>query len=584
MKNIQKTATSVAKSIKDKYLILFLSILFCFTFFTPYLIEIFSDYQNKFLWEWNILHLKFVNLIDFLFTYLDPSLFQTVILGGLTILIPFMIALLQGEIRKKEKKDKECAESNFKQDNTFDIHVLIEHVFKTRRLFCCSVVSLLLLSFFYNSNLIMDVKIRFISLLIFLIGVLPIKNAFFDIIKYVKGERNDFILEYLKIRNFKINQDNKHIEGYWQEYWKNFSQNEYLKKDFFNELIRQVDSAIENKNIVFAVSLARTYFDNIREQRVNIFGRNVLLKVLEWHDRLYEMQKVHHRLINQKRESPYMEFYEWDVFKDFLETLTEEMLVHQGVGASYYFYKIFKEYVSEKVSEIEELKREVIDIDIELKRKEYHFKSLFNSFLNVIYKNNNLKAGTLINDIDFPREWKITVGNISNKDEKIRYIVLIAKESILDHINSNLKKQIVTKNTEDYDSHLDSVFSDIFPEADPITLSSLIYYMFLRNDLELLIKTQKTFGYISHIVVFDYIEGSDQMQGFMQQQQEGAYELFIILFNLGCHNLEKFKADRDELKILKDKAKDKRDKKRAERYVYHLGGLIDKIERTNKPG
>jgi hypothetical protein len=223
-------------------------------------------------------HLK--SLVDPFLGNLDPSLFQNIILGILAIFIPFAIVFYTNILDSKKKRSE------------FEKMVLSDEVLGTKTIFWFSIFSIIFFSFFSGTDISINAKISAIIFLAISISILW--KPFKKILIFSEGKKTEFEISFLKkfklsrILTFSNNVKLEKIIRAWESFWS--------EKSGFNEgtftkiFISHIDETIKHGKLNFTVQLAKTY--NIHQRDTYLVGYEILPKILEWNERLWNKQQL----------------------------------------------------------------------------------------------------------------------------------------------------------------------------------------------------------------------------------------------------------------------------------------------------
>jgi hypothetical protein len=129
----------------------------------------------------------------------------------------------------------------------------------------------------------------------------------------------------------------------------------------------------------------------------------------------------------------------------------------------------------------------------------------------------------------FPENWKVTKENLEN-DEKI-----ITKSWLINYLKWSSERLIKGyNNTYYYDSRLDLITQELFPEIDPITWSTILTFILSphstdeKERLKDLIENRQIFGYVGRTFIFT--ESFNIIDSKYKEQEENAIELTMRIF------------------------------------------------------
>jgi hypothetical protein len=446
----------------------------------------------------------FQNLQDFLdnlLQNLDPALFQNIILGVLTIFIPFAIVFFTDILNSKNKQRTE-----------FEKMVLSDEVLGTKKVFWLSIFGIVFFAFFSGVDTSTTAKIVAIFVAIFLIFFLS--KPFYKILKFSEGNLSEFEISFLKklsfskIFNFKNKSKEEKMFRAWKSFWSESS--EFYENDFTKVFIQHIDDAIKFKKFNLAVALGDTYVRNIKKRNPFLINKYILPKILEWHEIFWNERKSlqrHNDTEKQIQKNFFRKFFlrfgdlitklfkksnakeedfgRWYFFGiKFFNAIIETLL--KDVDGPYQLFKSFKEHIEKREKELEK----ITDEQKKQSNLEY-INKLFNVFCPTFFnKINSAQSSYHIWEHDFPSEWKIT---IANKDNRMAHIIL--DEFLLWSTVRIFKKE----NEENVDMDLTEVIKGIFPNVHS-SLFTAFLMLYFSVDIKDAIEKERNF-YISGVSV-----------------------------------------------------------------------------------
>jgi len=304
-----------------------------------------------------------------------------------------------------------------------------------------------------------------------------------------------------------------------------------MRKDFsiISKLLNDFSNFINNRSIIFLVSL-----------------KEVFPIILEWH---FRMWKKEYKYLGRKNElekwSSYSEISR--ILDSILSRIQERSLKERK---AFSFFNYFKKHA-------EKYKKEFI----KNKDKQYYYRdSLFDIFYRIFFE--NIKDFPERYDIwrsYFPAEWKVTIGNLKNKECIISWISL----------NKFLQwaQERIEQGKEEFDQNLDDVSRNLFPEIDPIIWSKILIFVlspYGENRVKSVIERAWNFGFAGRIRAY-FGDPADSKKEFDKKMTEmmrlrgeveakKTFELSHFLFKreFSRDSLEKYIKDIEILKYKKD--------------------------------
>lgn len=205
---------------------------------------------------------------------LDPSLFQNIILGVLAIFIPFAIVFLTDILNSKKEKRSE-----------FEKMVLNDEVLETKKIFWLSIAGIVFFAFFSGKDISLSVKL--ISILAALILIFLFWTPFKKILRFSEGYKPEFEIHFLK--KLSTRKADKLFRA-WNSFWSKKS--EFNEEDFTSIFISHIDDAIKHRELNLAIQLSQTYVNNIEKRYLSLICHEILPKILEWNEILWNEQQL----------------------------------------------------------------------------------------------------------------------------------------------------------------------------------------------------------------------------------------------------------------------------------------------------
>jgi hypothetical protein len=499
----------------------------------------------------DIAYMLLQNLQDFLDPFLqrlDPALFQNIILGILTIFIPFALVFLTDILNSKKEKKSE-----------FEKMVLSDEVLGTQKVFWLSIFGIVFFAFFSGVETSTPAKIVAIIVAIFLVFLFW--KHFKKILRFSEGYKPEFEIPFLKklrfskIFRFRNKSKAEKIFRSWNSFWSEKSG--INERDFTNIFISHIDDAIKFKKFDLAVALGYTYVTNIEKRDPSLIGNDILPKILEWHEIFWNEEKTLHKHDDtekkiqktffskfflrfgdlmtkffKKQNSRKQYFWNWHYFGgDFFQAIIKTLLKDRY--CSYQLFESFKKHIKYSQNELEKITDEKEKV-----RNWQYITCLFSSFCPTFFNEiNSVPSNYGIWDHYFPPEWKITIANKDNRIARIifREFFIWAKDRILKN-----------KNDKKYDKVLNDVINGIFPN-----LKSTFFYDFLilssfSINIQEAIKKGVDFMYFGYVTV-DVEDSQDETINI----EDESIDIILEFFRPRKENLDEIKAELESEKIIK---------------------------------
>ncbi len=445
-----------------------------------------------------------INDIFIILEQIDQDIFQTINMAFLTILIPIAIAIF-GDKKEFEELDK---------------NLILDHIVKAK--YFLLYMSLVFIPLFLWN--ILPPWLRLIEMIIWLVGFFFLSKILISLYHWMKGRKFPLRFEYLKNLN---NLDD--FEEVWHSVWRTEKINSQNELEFFKIFIDTIEKLLktnDEKHLKTTLKLLNDFNIFMNNRSVNFLislDQNIFLKILELHFKIWEKSFES----SQKNKLYYDETYYSQILqniesilKKFEKTgLTKENSYSLFISFFSSFKKHLKKY-EEKISE---------DKDKYFK----YIESLLSLFYQVFFENiEKSKYKDNIWSEFFPEEWKITKNNLTNKNN------IVSRISLMEFIK--WVEPRIRQLTKDFDSELESITPNMFPEVNKILWSRILIFVFSpfgENRIKSVIERKWSFGFIT-------------FPGLDEHYKKETFELAILLFpdqfseeNLKTYleNLEKLK-------------------------------------------
>jgi len=437
------------------------------------------------LWT-TIIHIlqSIVNFFELPLQNLDPSLFQNITLGVLAIFIPFAIVFLIDILNSKDKKKR----------SEFEKMVLSDEVLGTKRVFWLAIASIVFFAFFSGTEISTSVKI--VSIFAALILIFFFWSPFKKILRFSEGYKPEFEIPFLKKLNFSkmLKFKNKIKAEKMARAWNSFlsEKSEFNERDFTKIFISHIDDAIKYRKLELAIQLAQIYVNNIEKRNRFSIGYEILPKVFEWNETLWNEQQLwlknHGRekriqnLFSQKyfptfntwalkickkfdsKKEDY--FWNWHYFgREFFQAIIKTLLKDRH--GPYQLFSLFKKHVEESEKNLDKVED---DKEKEKEKYRHYITGLFASFCPTFF--NEIDSAPLNYEIwehNFPSEWKISVANIKSRIPRV----------ILHEFLQWSQERIFKKdNNADFDKDLTEIINGIFPNVHSSLFTAFLMLFF----------------------------------------------------------------------------------------------------------
>ncbi|MDD4110972.1 MAG: hypothetical protein PHS54_05445 [Clostridia bacterium] len=455
-----------------------------------------------------ILAIYWNNIVIFLGSFLenlDPSLFQNIILGMLSLLVPVGVGVLSFFFQERSKGN---IASNL------ELFILLKTILKADKIVIFSFVGLFLLSL-YNVNMLYKILgVLFFGFYIIWILLIPFKNIW----KWFLKDTKDFSISFLRGLNIRKNKNT--ILNSWQALWLNDKQSEN-ERYFTDIFISHIDDSIKHKDFYFAIQLSQIYVTNIEKRDHFSVGSEILPKVFEWSEifwnkeqlwlKEYDTSKKIQSLISQKHFPAFRNwvikisnrinlkrdrFWNWHYFGgEFFQSVIK-ILLKDGHGP-YQLFTSFKKHIDESLKKLEEIENKE-----EKDKYDHYITGLFASFCPTFFNEiNSSPSNYNIWENDFPKEWKISTTNTKNEIPGV----------ILHEFIQWSRDRIFKKDSEEnYDKDLSDVINGIFPNVHSSLFTSFLR-LFFSSEIKYALEKEANFYILGVSVSWSgSIEESDE--------------------------------------------------------------------------
>jgi hypothetical protein len=429
-------------------------------------------------------------LLNWLILFLqsiDPSLLQNVILGMLALLVPVGVGVLSFFFSERAKGNLA---------SNLELYILLKTVLKADKIVIFSFVSLFLLSL-YNINYIYKI-LGFSFFLFYIIWILS--NPFKNIWKWFLENTKDFSIIFLKSLSVRGNKNT--ILSSWQALWLGTGEKQN-ELDFTKIFISHVDEALKHGDLELALELSQIYVSNIEKRERISIGYEILPKVLEWNEILWNKQQFWNKRFDSRRQSDesFLEknlptfsallsrlykktksereyFWNWHYFGGEFFTIITKILLKDGHG-SYQLFTEFEKHIKNSIKKLNEIENQE-----ENKKYDQHISGLVASFCPTFF--NHIDSAPAKHEIwehNFPSEWKISASNIGSGIAHV----------ILNEFVKWSSNRVYKDNSSDIvDKDLSEVIMGIFPNIDP-SLFTAFLLLFSTHEVKSALEKEPNF-------------------------------------------------------------------------------------------
>jgi hypothetical protein len=496
----------------------------------------------------------------------NPSLFQNVILGLLALLVPIGVGILSYFF--KEKSEKNIAAN-------LEVFILIDKVLCGDRIVVYSFFVLFLLAV---SEASLFLKIYAIISFVFYITWLffvPFKNIW----KWFFVATKDFAVSFLK--GLDVKKDGNTMIDSWRALWlgDGISDNE---RNFTSIFISHIDDALKHGKLNLAIQLSQTYVSNINKREYFSVGFEILPKILEWNEllwnkeqswlRTYDWEKKIRKIFPEKHFPTFQKvvlhvfkkiykiddsFWNWNYFdQEFFKNVIIILLNNNH----YQLFTHFKKHIDECENKLKK-----IEAEKDRQKYWYYITGVFKVFCTTFFNNiNKAQSKYSIWEQDFPGEWKITSLNLQNNPSRI----------IFGEFLSWSQDRVFKKDKEnEYDDDLTEVMNGLFPNVHPAYFPDFLMLFFSYSVKDALDK-QPNFFIMGSSISWSGEKSDDEISEMFKQNEISRKEETIDI-------ILKYFGDWKHIKIFKEDLADDENKKWKEFPKEERNKIIKRV-RINK--
>ncbi|MEX2410386.1 MAG: hypothetical protein WD607_03270 [Candidatus Paceibacterota bacterium] len=453
-----------------------------------------------------------------------PELMQGTGIAILTFLISFAIGIFIHHLNQADEKG-----------NYLDLHVALDHVWNLK-----FSIGLVLLVTTLPFLMTVDDKLSVFSL--WVISLILLIWILIRLYKWVKGNKNDYRLEYLS--NYQKSSQDKIVS--WESFWrtdivdaKNLNEVDFVKI-FINE-IDQLIKSNKSKNWKTASNLIDGFYANIekRNKIYLIISEKFFPKILEWHFLVWKINLMNTQDLNNEYSLIKYEhiFHIKSLLNEIIRYVTKETLTGNG-GHAFSYFNHLKNHVD--------------------KYKKEHFKINNNKNFYVnhvpIYQDclEFMPESSESYDIwstYFPSSWKINKRNLeSNKIPWIWY------DRFIYWAIPRIQRNNLNSSEDEWDEKLDDISKGLFDSVDPITWAKIITFILKPSEprIKKFIEDTKVFGLIGR----SYSSWNDkEFENQHKRYIDETIDLAVYLFGNKVfteENIKKWIEDLNNLEYSKD--------------------------------
>ena len=479
-----------------------------------------------------------------------PSLFHNIGLALLSILIPLAIAILVDVYQKKKDKMEDFVE--------LDLQVILDRVFRIRRLIAFSLLIFLPFAFWEISY----APLRILEMILSLIGIYFLIKTILNVYKWTKGDVFTFRFSHLE----KL-EKSPDFETAWKSVWSSKEIAMQSEIRFFKIFSFKIDRIVkQSKRDIGTVARVLFDFSNSIDKRSAIFlVDEVFPKILNWELTAWKFN----RAIFEKKENK-AERIKWFGLAHVLDTTIRKIGEHALEQKQFLFSTLFLKHFK---NHVQAHKNEQIATE---KKKRYYVEDLFRLFYQLVFEKVSGFDESRYFWQSFPPEWQVTKNNLV--DEK-NLIARISYHAFIDWAVNRIQSN------QTFDRQLNDVSNNLFPEVHPGMWAMVLIFVFSpyssENRVKSVVERPWTFGFILRPVVFFGEKKPEEIIREQKAQEESeiqnAYELTHLLFPTVFTEelLKEYIKQAGELKYPDDSTENHRKAKLLELF----GGLLASLKK-----
>ncbi len=386
---------------------------------------------------------------------------QNVGLGLLSIFIPIAIFIF-------DRKD----DQPFKR---LDKSVVLDYIIRAPSLLWKIALIFLPLLFWDASTVYVKLAIS----ILWLVGVSLVVEALMNAYTWIRKERFKYRLGYLKEVYFS-----NELEELWRSVWESIDINSRNEESFFEIFSGHVKALLEKKGLIDLILLSKLLndFQLFVKQRSYVFltwPKGVFEKTLEWHYIAWEKACIE-RDPESKKLHLRTEYYDiLEIIDMMIYSIGDKTL--KGDKNSSFFISIHKHASKYK--------------DKEIKRHTYP-ESLIQTFFSLLLSNSETSKNNYDSWKNFPTDWLITYESLDSEQQPIIKV-------IFETYRTWLQNRLMSQPSGKLDFILENVSKELFPNADPFFLATIMTLChrtwYGESRIKALIDVDRSFGLFGKI-------------------------------------------------------------------------------------
>jgi len=315
------------------------------------------------------------------------------------------------------------------------------------------------------------------------------------------------------------------LEIVWKSIWEVTKINIQNEKEFCKIFFSKIDHllGLPKNSLKITSKLLNDFYNFINERSIILLlePNITFTRILEWHFKIWQNKYIYIKKYLDSKNKSKSSFNYSEILRvlDSILSNIEERSFKEAEAFSFFIH--FKKHA-------EKYKDELVGNG----NKHYYISYLFDLFYRVFFKNVekiNFSEKQVIWDQCFPKEWKISKTNLTDKENK-----LFSNLSLRCFLNWALHR--ISQAKEEKDFVLGEVSSNLFPEVEPNLWAKFLVFRFSgsKDRVKLAIEKPWNFGFINRVKFYPGEPGNEEMHKKMSEDTEiekrKTYELACYIF------------------------------------------------------
>jgi len=361
---------------------------------------------------------------------------------------------------------------------------------------------------------------RLIAIILTSIGIILVTVIIIKVYRWIKGSIFDFRFSYLK--KVKKHDD---LGIVWKSIWEVTKIDILDEKEFCKIFFSKIDHllGLSQNSLKITSKLLNDFYNYISKRSIFLLlePNITFTRILEWHFKIWQNKYIYIKKYLDGKDKSKSSFNYSEILRvlDSILSNIEERSFKEAEAFSFFIH--FKKHA-------EKYKDELVGNG----NKHYYISYLFDLFYRVFFKNVekiNFSEKQVIWDQCFPKEWKISKTNLTDKENK-----LFSNLSLRCFLNWALHR--ISQAKEQKDFVLGEVSSNLFKEVEPNLWAKFLVFRFSgsKDRVKLAIEKPWNFGFINRVKFYPGEPGNEEMHKKMSEDTEiekrKTYELACYIF------------------------------------------------------